>query len=106
MNDGSFPYELVQAKDGNFYGTTDIGGVGDEGTAFEITPQGQYTVLHRFGADGVVNDGVEPRNLIQASDGFFYGLATGGGSAGTGVAYKMNTAGASHDPPQLRQCGQ
>src|SRR5581483_2592371 len=36
---------LVQGLDGNFYGTTVIGGNG-EGTIFQVTPQGQLTDLY------------------------------------------------------------
>ena len=45
---------LVQASDGNFYGTTLGGGAnGGYGTVFKITPGGTLTTLHSFdGADG------------------------------------------------------
>ena len=40
---GSFG-SLIQASDGNFYGTTSIGGAKAEGTAFQLTPAGTLTV--------------------------------------------------------------
>jgi len=44
---------LVQATDGNFYGTTKLGGtitcvVSNCGTIFKITPNGTLTVLYQF----------------------------------------------------------
>lgn len=68
---------LVQASDGNFYGTTHRGGLADAGTIFRITPQGQYSVLHKF--DGT--DGTFPMvTLIQHTNGILYGDTKEGGS--------------------------
>jgi uncharacterized repeat protein (TIGR03803 family) len=68
---------LVQATDGNFYGTTEVGGANDAGTVFKITPSGTLTTLHSF--DGT--DGRQPtRALIQATDGNFYGTTLVGGA--------------------------
>ena len=79
--DGEQPYAgLVQASDGNFYGTTSTGGAYFYyGTVFKVTPAGELTTLHSF--DG--NDGSEPwGGLVQAPDGFFYGTTSGGGAYG------------------------
>jgi uncharacterized repeat protein (TIGR03803 family) len=68
---------LIQGTDGNFYGTTQIGGTNFNGTVFQITPQGAYTVLHSFDyADG--NAPLGP--LIQATNGILYGQTNGGGT--------------------------
>jgi len=52
FNDGASPYSgVVQGPDGNFYGTTELpfgGGDADYGRAFNITPEGVLTILHRF----------------------------------------------------------
>ncbi|MGH8297439.1 MAG: choice-of-anchor tandem repeat GloVer-containing protein, partial [Steroidobacteraceae bacterium] len=71
-SDGVRPYAaLIQASDGNFYGTTYGGGANSDGTVFKLTPSGSETVLYSF-AGG--SDGANPRAaLIQASDGNFYG---------------------------------
>jgi uncharacterized repeat protein (TIGR03803 family) len=62
---------LVQATDGNFYGTTSSGGASGNGTVFKITPNGTLTVLHAFSYSG---EGGMPRSgLVQATDGNFYG---------------------------------
>src|ERR1039457_5719770 len=52
--DGKYPTAgLVQASDGNFYGTTSLGGDHGWGTVFKITPRGTLTILHSFdGFDG------------------------------------------------------
>lgn len=75
--DGDQPYAaLLQASDGNFYGTTIAGGMDNLGTVFRITPTGAETVIHSF--DG--SDGSLPfAPLIQGSDGRLYGTASGGG---------------------------
>jgi uncharacterized repeat protein (TIGR03803 family) len=75
--DGYWPYAgLVQATDGNFYGTTGGGGAYGVGTVFKITPGGELTTLHSFD----VADGTGPSGgLVQATDGNFYGTTSDGG---------------------------
>lgn len=52
--DGSYPNgPLVQASDGNLYGTTFMGGCSDSGTVFKIDSRGALATIHTFsGADG------------------------------------------------------
>ncbi len=51
--DGSSPNGVIQATNGNFYGTTAFGGANGRGTVFEITPSGTLTTLASFnGTDG------------------------------------------------------
>jgi uncharacterized repeat protein (TIGR03803 family) len=77
--DGWDPTGLVQASDGNFYGTTGRGGTHGAGTVFKITPGGVETILYSFGASP--SDGATPvAALIQASDGNFYGTTAAGGA--------------------------
>src|SRR5580658_9866017 len=45
INPGS---ALIQATDGNFYGTTSGGGTTGDGTVFTITAGGALTILHAF----------------------------------------------------------
>ncbi|MGA8028901.1 MAG: choice-of-anchor tandem repeat GloVer-containing protein, partial [Bryobacteraceae bacterium] len=67
--DGESPRgALVQATNGNFYGTTVEGGASGNcadgcGTVFKIAPGGTQTVLHSF--DGT--DGSSPNGVIQAT---------------------------------------
>jgi uncharacterized repeat protein (TIGR03803 family) len=84
--DGYFPFAgLVQAGNGNFYGTTEAGGATDEGTVFEITPGGKLTTLYSFCSQSGCADGYGPvAGLIQATDGNFYGTTQGGGANSRG----------------------
>jgi uncharacterized repeat protein (TIGR03803 family) len=81
--DGSLPFGgLVLGTDGNFYGTTSLGGIitgdcatGGCGTLFKITPAGKLTTLHSFDS----TDGVTPYGpLVQATNGNFYGTTQSG----------------------------
>lgn len=86
--DGASPTAgLVQGTDGNFYGTTTMGGTHNVGTLFQITPQGVLTVLHSFSG----GDGSNPiGGLIQASNRLFYGSTSSGGSADTGTIFSLD----------------
>jgi uncharacterized repeat protein (TIGR03803 family) len=89
--DGSAPSPyaaLIQATDGNFYGTTGAGGSSNDGTVFKMTPAGVLTTLHSF--DG--SDGAGPAaELVQATAGNFYGTTNGGGSLGDGTVFALGT---------------
>jgi len=77
--DGSNPEGLIQATDGNFYGTTQIGGANGDGTIFKITPSGKLTTLYSFCSQGGCSDGTSANSgLIQATNGDFYGTTRGG----------------------------
>jgi uncharacterized repeat protein (TIGR03803 family) len=81
---------LLQANDGNFYGTAQEGGTSDLGTIFKVTPGGTLTTLHSFtGPDGEKSIGA----LIQATDGSLYGTTSFGGSIGGGTVFKITLAG-------------
>jgi uncharacterized repeat protein (TIGR03803 family) len=91
--DGQGPYgELVQANDGNFYGTTISGGISPgRGTIFKITAGGAFTTLYRFCSLMNCADGIYPNGrLIQATDGNFYGTTYEGGAPGAGTAFQLN----------------
>jgi uncharacterized repeat protein (TIGR03803 family) len=90
--DGGAPWAgLIQATDGNFYGTTYSAGAYSYGTAFKLTPAGTLTTLHAFCSQGIqlCADGANPRaGLVQATNGNFYGTTSGGGVNGsTGGSY-------------------
>ncbi|HLH52588.1 MAG TPA: choice-of-anchor tandem repeat GloVer-containing protein [Verrucomicrobiae bacterium] len=92
---------LVQATDGNLYGTTENGGAFALGTVFKIGPDGSgFTELYSFGA--VPNDATSPvASLIQGADGALYGTSSAGGASavngasGYGCIFKINTDGSS-----------
>lgn len=82
---------LIQATDGNFYGTTETGGTFDQGTVFRMTPAGVVTTLHTFGGG---SDGTHPRAaLYQTKDGLLYGTTSTGGAANLGTVFRLSTAG-------------
>jgi uncharacterized repeat protein (TIGR03803 family) len=88
--DGAKPWDgLVQATDGNFYGTTYAGGTNGVGTVFQITPTGALTTLHSFTSDGSYPKG----GLIQALDGNLYGTTSKGGAHGGGIVFQITVAG-------------
>jgi len=94
--DGAVPQggSLLQATDGDFYGTTDNGGENSEGTAYKITSTGKAMVIHSFCPPTNCDDGAIPyAGLIQGTDGNLYGTASIGGSGGFGLAFKMTLSG-------------
>ncbi|MGO8672106.1 MAG: choice-of-anchor tandem repeat GloVer-containing protein, partial [Capsulimonadaceae bacterium] len=96
VNDGVFPNWVIAASDGNLYGTTYGGGSTGYGTVYRITPAGATTILHSFGDGSVANDGDYPEAaLMQASDGNLYGTTSGGGSVGSGAAFRITLSGAT-----------
>ena len=69
---------LVQASDGNFYGTTEAGGAYGYGSVFKMTPAGMLTTLYSFCSQPNCTDGAGPSApLVQATDGNFYGTTYG-----------------------------
>lgn len=92
--DGLLPIGgLVQASDGNFYGTTYEGGAFSEGTVFKITPTGTFTTLYTFCTQACL-DGAHPMaGLVQGNDGDLYGTTSEGGTAGNGTIFKITLDG-------------
>jgi uncharacterized repeat protein (TIGR03803 family) len=85
--DGQWPsVGLIQGSDGNFYGTTQAGGLYNYGTIFKITPNGMLTTLHSF--DNTDGSGLYA-GLTQGTDGNFYGNAPYGLS-GYGTLFKLS----------------
>lgn len=101
--DGTLGYNpeapLMQATDGNLYGTTALGGKtvtscygpnGSCGTVFKITTGGKLTTIYEFDQ----THGAGPLGpVIQGTDGNFYGTTSAGGSSGLGVIFKLTSAG-------------
>ncbi len=84
--------QLIRATDGNFYGTTYYGGAANNGTIFKVDAVGNLTTLHSFA--GVPADGAHPfSQVIQASDGNFYGTTFLGGTGNLGTVFKMDPSG-------------
>jgi uncharacterized repeat protein (TIGR03803 family) len=104
LTDGTQPVGgVVQAADGNLYGTTALGGSSPVcgglypdgcGTLFAITPAGKFTTLYNLCSLSNCVDGVSPYGtLIQATDGNIYGTASAGGALGYGTLFQITTSG-------------
>ena len=94
--DGSNPYAaLIQATDGNLYGTTFGGGSSKGfGTVFKITPRGTLTTLHSFCLQSGCADGQFPQTgLVQANNGILYGSTILGGAYNSGTIFSITTSG-------------
>jgi uncharacterized repeat protein (TIGR03803 family) len=103
--DGRYPEAgLIQASDGNFYGTTSAGGVDNCssgcGTVFRITPTGTLTSVYHFCAEAPCYDGESPRAGLVESAGVFYGTTSIGGNDSTscylgscGTVFKVTSSG-------------
>jgi uncharacterized repeat protein (TIGR03803 family) len=104
-SDGAYPSAVIQAVDGDFYGTTSAGGGGHCqtfqlnyvgcGTVFKMDSTGNLTTLYSF-AGG--QDGTSPLSLIQGTDRNYYGTAYAGGAGdcegnGCGVDFKLDPTG-------------
>jgi len=94
-SDGAQPSAgLIQASDGNFYGSTNVGGTNSEGTVFKITASGMLSTLYTFCSQSSCMDGAKPyAKLLQATDGNLYGTTTSGGKFNQGTVFKITTAG-------------
>src|ERR1019366_4664637 len=94
--DGAQPMQIIQGRDGNFYGVTISGGNGETGcgTVFKLTLSGNRTVLHSFCLQTSCTDGPEPAAaLVRGSDGNFYGTTSAGGANYAGVIFKVTPNG-------------
>jgi uncharacterized repeat protein (TIGR03803 family) len=93
--DGSRPWAtLIFDAAGNLYGTTEMGGAYNGGTAFELTPTGggnwSEQVLHSFGSGA---DGAYPlAPLVFDAAGNLYGTASYGGQYLGGTAFELSSA--------------
>jgi uncharacterized repeat protein (TIGR03803 family) len=100
--DGKLPQSgLIQASDGNFYGTTEYGGANTNttapfggGTIFQLSPSGTLTTLYSFCAQTGCADGFTPfAPLVQDTLGLFYGTTSWGGANGNneGTLFALST---------------
>jgi uncharacterized repeat protein (TIGR03803 family) len=86
----SAPYGIIRDGTGNFYGTTEGGGLNGSGTIYSMSPTGKVTVLYQFGPSP---DAAGPGTLMRSSDGNFYASSIAGGANGYGSIFKFGPAG-------------
>ncbi|HNQ13809.1 MAG TPA: hypothetical protein PKM16_11435, partial [Bacteroidia bacterium] len=84
---GSITDKLLEASNGKLYGMAAYGGANGEGTIFSFDPSNNtFTKLHDFNG---INGGTPYGSLLEATDGFLYGMTYDGGSNNKGVFFKL-----------------
>ena len=79
---------LVQASDGDFYGTTLDGGETGNSTIFRISPTGTFSEVASFPGN------VAPETtLIEGEDGHLYGASESSGAHDAGTIFKVTREG-------------
>ena len=94
-SDGQYPLAgLTVDQAGNLYGTTQVGGLGNRGSVFELSPGGNgwtETLLYSFSGG---SDGANPASVLALNSGNVYGTAAyGGNTLGDGVVFKLSPSG-------------
>ena len=85
---------LIQATNGEFYGTMSHGGAQGVGTVFALTPTGGLRTLYNFCSLPACSDGEYPSAaLVQATSGMLYGTVSSGGSHGSGTIFEITPGG-------------
>lgn len=85
---GTTVSSLVQAPDGNYYGTTSS--ANSTGSIFQLTPAGQLSIFYSFtSTSSAGNTPAGP--LTVGQDGLLYGLTSLGGANGVGTFYRIAT---------------
>jgi len=86
---------VIQGKNGKLYGATNQGAANGNGSIYSLTTAGLYTDLHDFNnttdASCVYNIGRTTVNLLQVTDGSFYGVNACCGTY-DGSIYKLTSA--------------
>ena len=87
---------LVEARDGNFYAATILGGPNGSGTILRISPTGATKIVDTFGPLHSSDGGGPQGALMQAQDGYLYGTTVFGGTSDTGTVYRFDPATGTH----------
>jgi len=100
--DGSNLNSLIQASDGNFYGTTATSEFRRfrGGTIFQLTPSADFRLLFTFtpGPSQDFPNGNSPSSgLVEGADGLLYGTAALGGANNQGVVFRIDKTGAEFE---------
>ena len=92
-SDGDDPSAMIQASDGNFYGTTYL----SVGTVFKVTPDGQFTTL--FVATHNSNRyfyGDFFTSVVEGPDGFLYVISRGSNSNPNPTLFRISKSGTDY----------
>jgi uncharacterized repeat protein (TIGR03803 family) len=97
-SDGANPSAGLVLSGNTLYGTAQLGGSAGNGTVFAVNTNGTgFTNLYVFtalsGPFSTNSDGAGPEAGLILSGTTLYGTANGGGSAGAGTVFKLNTDG-------------
>jgi uncharacterized repeat protein (TIGR03803 family) len=89
--DGANPLaSLLQAGDGNLYGTASTGGSNAAGTVFSLSTNAVFTALWSFNS---TNGSFPAGPLVQGRGGKLYGTTSAGGAHGLGTVFSLSTNG-------------
>ena len=88
---GAEPYgTLLGGTDGNFYGTTQLGGAAGLGSVFKISSVGAITTIASFFA---TNGAFPLGGVVRGLDGHLYGTTSSGGTSNLGTVFRVSTNG-------------
>jgi uncharacterized repeat protein (TIGR03803 family) len=92
--DGQEPRaRLVQVGD-TFFGTTELGGIYQQGTMFRVNTDGSgYAVLRHFNAR---QGGAYPQGDLVLAGATLYGMTYAGGASNLGTVFRINTDGSGY----------
>ena len=90
-NGGNEPNSLIQASDGNFYGTTYLG----VGTVFQVTPAGQFKTVFDLPPQNPNRFfyGDYFTSVVEGSDGFLYVTARGSNNNPNPMLFRISKSG-------------
>jgi uncharacterized repeat protein (TIGR03803 family) len=88
--DGGSPEGAPVLFKGALYGTTNTGGVNDQGSVYKLNPRtGAETIVYSFGGGA---DGAAPEGDLIEHGGVFYGTTSFGGTFNAGTVFKVDAA--------------
>jgi uncharacterized repeat protein (TIGR03803 family) len=88
---GAGPYAgLIQGNDGQYYGTTQVGGANGFGTVFKLTTAGSLTTLVSFNS---TNGAFPFARLAWVAPDSLYGTTYSGGLSNLGTVFRVATNG-------------
>lgn len=92
---GAYGENTLTLSGTTLYGTTDDGGVNDDGIVFSVNTDGTgFTILHQFAG----TDGRHPTQALQlGAGGILYGVTAGGGAYNHGALFSLTTNGTYTD---------